>query len=78
MNERRRLSDRSFKNGHYAGVSWVNYASKLQSLMKLKANADAAAYFVRLHANNKRLMIICELMGSREMSVGSLTDTLVG
>jgi uncharacterized protein YegP (UPF0339 family) len=46
--------------------------------MKLKANADAAAYFVRLHANNKRLMIICELMGSREMSVGSLTDTLVG
>jgi ArsR family transcriptional regulator len=46
------------------------------NLTKLKANADAAADFVWLLANNKRLMILCELMGSREMSVGPLADVV--
>jgi ArsR family transcriptional regulator len=45
-------------------------------LKMLKANADKVADFVRLLANNKRLLILCELMACREMSVGSLADVV--
>jgi ArsR family transcriptional regulator len=45
-------------------------------LKMLKANADEVADFVRLLANNKRLLILFELTACREMSVGPLADAV--
>jgi DNA-binding transcriptional ArsR family regulator len=45
-------------------------------LKALKTNADEAADFVRLLSNNKRLLILYELMSYREMSVGPLADVV--
>lgn len=42
----------------------------------LKANAGAAADFLLLLANDKRLLILCELMTAREMSVGPLAEAV--
>jgi hypothetical protein len=42
----------------------------MNQLEKLKANAGDAADFLLLLANSKRLLILCELMAEREMSVG--------
>jgi ArsR family transcriptional regulator len=47
-----------------------------RDLKMLKANADEAADFVRLLSNNKRLLILYELMAYREMSVGPLADVV--
>lgn len=41
-------------------------------LHALKANAAEAADFLLLLANDRRLLILCELMARREMSVGAL------
>lgn len=42
----------------------------------LKANAGVAADFLLLLANDKRLLILCELLASREVSVGPLADAV--
>ena len=47
-----------------------------RDLKMLKANADEVADFVRLLANNKRLLILCELTACREISVGPLADVI--
>ena len=43
-----------------------------RDLEKLKAKAGDAAEFLLLLANDKRLLILCELLAVREMSVSSL------
>ena len=43
-----------------------------KDLDKLKAKAGEAAEFLLLLANDKRLLILCELLAVREMSVGPL------
>jgi ArsR family transcriptional regulator, virulence genes transcriptional regulator len=48
----------------------------MNQLEKLKANAGDAADFLLLLANSKRLLILCELMAEREMSVGPLADAV--
>jgi len=48
----------------------------MNQLEKLKANAGDAADFLLLLANSKRLLILCELMAAREMSVGPLADAV--
>jgi DNA-binding transcriptional ArsR family regulator len=45
---------------------------RYRELDKLKDNAGAAAGFLSLLANDKRLLILCELMAAREVSVGNL------
>lgn len=47
-----------------------------RDLKMLKANADEVADFVRLLANEKRLLILFELMACREMPVGPLADAI--
>ncbi len=49
---------------------------RTEPLQLLKANADDAAEFLLLLANGKRLLILCELMGEGEMSVGTLADAV--
>ena len=51
-------------------------ARKDRSLARLKANAGEAAAFLLLLANDKRLLILCELMMSGETSVGALADSV--
>lgn len=48
-----------------------------RELAKLKDNAVEAADFLSSLANDKRLLILCELMARREMSVGGLAHVLV-
>ena len=43
-----------------------------RELDKLKDNAGEAADFLSLLANDKRLLILCELLAAHEMSVGNL------
>lgn len=43
-------------------------------LEMVKDDADKVADFIRLLANNKRLLILFELMACREMSAGHLAD----
>jgi len=45
-------------------------------LEALKANAAEAADFLTLLANDKRLLILCELLQAGEMSVGALADAV--
>lgn len=45
-------------------------------LEKLKDNAGEAAQFLSLLANDKRLLILCELMAAREMSVSELANAV--
>jgi DNA-binding transcriptional ArsR family regulator len=45
-------------------------------LKELMANAGEAADFLLLLANDKRLLILCELLAEREMSVGMLADAV--
>lgn len=42
------------------------------TLEQLKENAQVAADFLLVMANDKRLLILCELMEAGEMSVGAL------
>jgi DNA-binding transcriptional ArsR family regulator len=45
-------------------------------LAGLEANADEAAQFLKLLANEQRLLILCHLVVSGEMSVGALADAV--
>lgn len=47
-----------------------------RDLDALKANAGEAADFLLLLANDKRLLILCELMAARELSVGPLAEAV--
>ena len=47
-----------------------------RELEKLKDNAGEAADFLWSLANDKRLLILCELMAQREVSVGDLADVV--
>ncbi len=47
-----------------------------RDLKRLKANAGEAADFLLLLANDKRLLILCELLTAREMSVGPLAEAV--
>lgn len=46
------------------------------SLEQLKANAAEAAEFLQLLGNDKRLLILCELMTRGDMPVNSLADAV--
>lgn len=50
--------------------------SRDRELEKLKDNAGEAADYLSLLANDKRLLILCELTAEREMSVGDLADAV--
>ena len=41
---------------------------------RLKAHAQAAADFLLLLANDKRLIVLCELLAAKELSVGDLAE----
>ncbi|HSM95577.1 MAG TPA: metalloregulator ArsR/SmtB family transcription factor [Rhizomicrobium sp.] len=45
-------------------------------LERLRKNAGQAAEFLLLLANDKRLLILCELMQSGEVSVGALSEAV--
>ena len=47
-----------------------------RELDRLKDNAGEAADFLSLLANDKRLLILCELLSADEMSVGDLADAV--
>ena len=47
-----------------------------RELEQLKLNAGEAADFLSLLANDKRLLILCELLAANEMSVGNLADAV--
>ncbi len=47
-----------------------------RELERLKKNAGQAAGFLQLLANDKRLLILCELMQSGEVSVGVLSESV--
>ena len=47
-----------------------------RELEKLKDNAGEAADFLSLLANDKRLLILCELLAAQEMSVGNLANAV--
>ena len=50
--------------------------SRDRELEKLKHNVGEAADYLSLLANDKRLLILCELTAEREMSVGDLADVV--
>jgi ArsR family transcriptional regulator, virulence genes transcriptional regulator len=43
-------------------------------LSKLKANAGKAADFLLLLSNDKRLLVLCELLTAKELSVNDLAE----
>lgn len=45
-------------------------------LAQLERNAAEAAGLLRLLANEKRLLILCQLANAREMSVGNLAEAV--
>jgi DNA-binding transcriptional ArsR family regulator len=47
-----------------------------RELDKLRDNAGEAADFLSLLANDRRLLILCELLAAHEMSVGNLADAV--
>ena len=47
-----------------------------QEIAKLKRNAGEAAEFLSVLANEKRLIILCELLAAREMAVGELVEAV--
>lgn len=47
-----------------------------RDLDRLKANAAEAAEFLQLLGNDKRLLILCELMEAGEMPVNALADAV--
>jgi DNA-binding transcriptional ArsR family regulator len=46
------------------------------ALTGLAAKADEAAAFLKLLANEQRLLVLCHLVGDGEMSVNALADQL--
>jgi ArsR family transcriptional regulator, virulence genes transcriptional regulator len=49
---------------------------QMPELAGLEANADEAARFLKLMANEQRLLILCHLVESREMTVTALADAV--
>jgi ArsR family transcriptional regulator, virulence genes transcriptional regulator len=49
---------------------------QMVGLAGLEANADEAARFLKLLANEQRLLILCHLVENREMSVTALADAV--
>jgi len=48
----------------------------LPGLARLEANVEEAARMLRLLANEKRLLMLCHLVGAGEMNVGALADAV--
>ena len=51
-------------------------SSHIKPISYLKANAAEAAEFLQLLGNDKRLLILCELMTEGEMPVNALADAV--
>jgi DNA-binding transcriptional ArsR family regulator len=49
---------------------------QMTGLAGLEANADEAARFLKLLANEQRLLILCHLVGNGEMTVNALADAV--
>jgi DNA-binding transcriptional ArsR family regulator len=49
---------------------------QMSGLAGLEANADEAARFLKLLANEQRLLILCHLVENGEMTVNGLADTV--
>ena len=49
---------------------------QMAGLAGLEANADEAARFLKLLANEQRLLILCHLVGNGEMTVNALADAV--
>ena len=49
---------------------------QISALDGLEANADEAARFLKLLANEHRLLILCHLVASGEMTVNALADVV--
>ena len=49
---------------------------QLDGLDRLEANAGEAARFMKLLANEHRLLILCHLVGGGEMTVTALADAV--
>ncbi len=49
---------------------------QLTTLAGLEKNADAAARFLKLVANEKRMLILCQLARAGAMPVGALADAV--
>lgn len=49
---------------------------QVTGLAGLEANADEAARFLKLLANEQRLLILCHLVENGEMTVNALADTV--
>lgn len=54
----------------------MNIRTRDSAMEKLKANAAEAADFLQLLANDKRLLILCELMEKGELAVNALADAV--
>jgi len=54
----------------------MNIKTRQGSLDRLKANAAEAADFLQLLGNDKRLLILCELMIAGEMPVNTLAESV--
>ena len=54
----------------------MNMRARPRSLEQLKANAGEAAEFLQLLGNDKRLLILCELMMAGEMPVTALANAV--
>jgi ArsR family transcriptional regulator, virulence genes transcriptional regulator len=49
---------------------------RVNAIAGLEANADEAAGFLKLLANEHRLLILCHLVTNREMTVNDLADAV--
>ena len=54
----------------------MNIRTRDSAMEKLKANAAEAADFLQLLANDKRLLILCELIEKGELAVNALADAV--
>lgn len=54
----------------------MNIRVRDRDLDRLKVNAAEAAEFLQLLGNDKRLLILCELMAAGEMPVNMLADAV--
>jgi ArsR family transcriptional regulator, virulence genes transcriptional regulator len=54
----------------------MNIKMRDRDMDRLKANAAEAAEFLQLLGNDKRLLILCELMTEGEMPVNALADAV--
>ena len=49
---------------------------QMLELAGLEANADEAARFLKLMANEQRLLVLCQLVMNGEMTVNALADSV--